>query len=238
MAELYQYKPLQNSRSIRLLELRPSTAIESHDKLIQVSVDNPPPYEALSYAWGSRLPFFYIFCEEKNLPVTQTCAAAVSRLRRTATSRLLWIDAICIDQSSIPERNIQVQLMGEIYQRATQVLIWLGENTHETQDVLEYLRKAAQLEHPKYAGRLASLSSQDRLLLDPAVVVRSLVGRKYPHMLPLPVRQSVALWQTGLGFMPERGSKLLRRVDISNPNYKYEDLNPWVDILVNHLKGM
>jgi hypothetical protein len=38
-----------------------------------------------------------------------------------------WIDAICIDQTSVLERNHQVQMMREIYCNAESVYVWLGE---------------------------------------------------------------------------------------------------------------
>jgi hypothetical protein len=38
----------------------------------------------------------------------------------------VWIDQICIDQKSLAERSAQVKLMGEIYTRAANVLVWLG----------------------------------------------------------------------------------------------------------------
>jgi hypothetical protein len=40
---------------------------------------------------------------------------------------LLWIDAICINQSDVTEKNHQVQQMGEIYSTAALVLMWLGK---------------------------------------------------------------------------------------------------------------
>lgn len=43
--------------------------------------------------------------------------------------RFLWIDAICIDQSRVEERNHQVAMMGKIYSRARRVLVWLGQST-------------------------------------------------------------------------------------------------------------
>ncbi|KAH8762424.1 heterokaryon incompatibility protein-domain-containing protein [Hyaloscypha finlandica] len=51
-----------------------------------------------------------------------------------------WIDAICINQSSIPERSAQVRIMRDIYDQASLVLIWLGLQdvfSHEAIDVLE-----------------------------------------------------------------------------------------------------
>ncbi|KAH7094885.1 heterokaryon incompatibility protein-domain-containing protein [Paraphoma chrysanthemicola] len=55
-------------------------------------------------------------------------------------SRLLWIDALCIDQQNVFERNHQVQQMGAIYKNATQVLAWLGDSHHivEFLDTLEH----------------------------------------------------------------------------------------------------
>lgn len=53
---------------------------------------------------------------------------ALRRVRLPHQQRLLWIDAICIDQQNISERNSQVQNMREIYSRADHVLIWVGEH--------------------------------------------------------------------------------------------------------------
>jgi hypothetical protein len=45
----------------------------------------------------------------------------------TTTIRCIWIDALCINQVDIPERNAQVLLMGDIYNKAQRVVAWLGE---------------------------------------------------------------------------------------------------------------
>jgi hypothetical protein len=42
--------------------------------------------------------------------------------------KTLWIDALCIDQTSKVERNHQVQQMGQIYSSARLVIAWLGLN--------------------------------------------------------------------------------------------------------------
>jgi hypothetical protein len=41
--------------------------------------------------------------------------------------RVLWVDAICIDQFSVPDKNQQIPIMLEIYSRAAEVILWLGE---------------------------------------------------------------------------------------------------------------
>ena len=42
------------------------------------------------------------------------------------TSSKMFIDALCIDQSDIAERNHQVRQMGDVYRAAKAVVAWLG----------------------------------------------------------------------------------------------------------------
>ncbi|KAF2001710.1 HET-domain-containing protein [Amniculicola lignicola CBS 123094] len=56
---------------------------------------------------------------------------------------MLWIDSICIDQTSIPERNQQVKHMGEIYTKAQRVVVWLGEKTAKSEIAFKYIEKLA-----------------------------------------------------------------------------------------------
>ncbi|KAK4231435.1 heterokaryon incompatibility protein-domain-containing protein, partial [Podospora fimiseda] len=60
------------------------------------------------------------------LSITSNLEKALRQLRQTNSVRILWVDAICINQNSIEERNHQVNLMGLIYSRADKVLLWLG----------------------------------------------------------------------------------------------------------------
>jgi Heterokaryon incompatibility protein (HET) len=43
-----------------------------------------------------------------------------------------WVDAICIDQKNIAERNSQVARMAEIYEKLTKIVAWLGPADHTT----------------------------------------------------------------------------------------------------------
>ncbi|KAF3037087.1 hypothetical protein E8E12_004837 [Didymella heteroderae] len=51
------------------------------------------------------------------------------RLTKAPQSQFLWIDAICIAQEDVQERNHQVMQMGEIFSTAGFVYVWLGRNT-------------------------------------------------------------------------------------------------------------
>lgn len=86
-------------------------------------------FEALSYTWGESLHDESVEVQDNiRIPITDNLALALRRLRhRTQQPRDLWIDAICIDQKNLAERSQQVAFMGEIYQRAYRVIIWLGD---------------------------------------------------------------------------------------------------------------
>lgn len=55
-----------------------------------------------------------------------------------------WIDSICINQNDTSERESQIRLMGQIYRQATQTLVWLGEQTGETDRALDFLAGLAE----------------------------------------------------------------------------------------------
>jgi len=128
----YNYVPLQYADSIRLLTLLPG----DFDSPIQISIaevrskDNHS-YEALSYTWatedGDCRRSSQIKCDDTRIWVTKSCELALRYLRKSDTNRILWVDAICINQKDLNERGHQVGIMRDVYSKATEVLIWLGE---------------------------------------------------------------------------------------------------------------
>jgi hypothetical protein len=54
---------------------------------------------------------------------------------------LLWIDAICIDQTNVKERNAQVQLMPTIYQSAGKVVAWLDKGDQTSDLAIDTMNK-------------------------------------------------------------------------------------------------
>ena len=138
---MYNYKSLLHCRYIRVIHLKPAlrtTAALAID-LVEATIDSTLKFEALSYAWEGQDLNQAIQCGGKKLLVSATCMAALRRLRRKTETRILWIDQICIDQSSVAEKNHQVALMGEIYSRAMRVVIWLGDKT-ASEMLLRYVR--------------------------------------------------------------------------------------------------
>ena len=148
---MFHHDPLKSLRSVRLIRLIPSTVVGGpiELKLFEVSLDEKSPrknpYEALSYVWGSPIGTESLSCNGASLLVTPNCKSALRHLRLTDKSRILWIDAICIDQGktdhAISERNAQVALMGEIYANAERTLCWLGEGRVYTEEVMRRLEQ-------------------------------------------------------------------------------------------------
>lgn len=119
-----------------------------------------PSFEALSYVWGSPndpVDITVVPSHEPRLKQTdylvsvgQTLHEALLHLRQTDVPRVLWIDALCINQEDLTERSHQVKRMRHIYSYAYRVVAWLGPSTDDSQRTLgklEYLWK--QLEHSK-----------------------------------------------------------------------------------------
>ncbi|CAG9975654.1 unnamed protein product [Clonostachys byssicola] len=117
---------------IRLFALLPSAQPNAPlvGQLQVVSLHSTPPYESLSYAWGAPEFTEPILVNEQTLFVTPNLDSALRALRHEEIPRLLWIDAICINQRSPRERGHQVTLMRTIYSKCERDLLWLGPNTH------------------------------------------------------------------------------------------------------------
>ena len=123
---VYTYNPLKEPKAVRFVRLLPGTAGGVHCQLFRASLNDKISYSALSYAWGSTKMTQTITCNGRKLPVTESLMSALLRLRLPEEPRVLWADAICIQQDDVNERNRQVALIPEIYQKAAQLLVWLG----------------------------------------------------------------------------------------------------------------
>ena len=151
--EYYTYNALPERTSmIRLVELLPGGTIDQiHCRLHHVDLDylsTSPfdssqhiPYQALSYTWDSQIFYQFIWCDDRVLPITQNLYDALKRIRQPSSSAILWVDAICINQTDIVERNHQLGLMRQIFNRAAQVIAWLGEEDADTQSAFALVEK-------------------------------------------------------------------------------------------------
>lgn len=130
----YHYEPLNFSKpAIRLLTINPFD--ESYlltCNLRAYELELWPSYTALSYEWGERSPLVELTINGRSLGIRHNLWLFLSALKERQlrgelpTDLRLWVDALCINQQDLSERNAQVSMMGSIYQQATSVFAWLG----------------------------------------------------------------------------------------------------------------
>ncbi|KAK1753212.1 HET-6OR heterokaryon incompatibility protein (het-6OR allele) [Echria macrotheca] len=150
----YDLAPLDDaSTQIRLISLSPSPSWSAplQCRITTASLHPPSqPFKALSYVWTTRnLPRDTTYplqiltqtdspSPTHHLPITISLEAALRSLRHPSSITVLWIDQISINQSSIPEKTLQVSLMGKIYASATQVLVWLGHAADGSDLIMDF----------------------------------------------------------------------------------------------------
>lgn len=139
--EAFSYDPLDDTVStIRTLTIQPG----GQNTPIHCTLSNRPiaddTYICLSYAWGEPLPESTIFVNGLPFLVRYNLHQFLLHARRLYVDRdldlPLWIDAICINQSDLRERNAQVQMMADIYSRASFVVIYPGEVAEAVRDYI------------------------------------------------------------------------------------------------------
>jgi hypothetical protein len=144
----FVYEPIDLGRpALRLLHLLRGKGWIIECILYQAFLDGTEliPYEALSYTWGGADKTSTVKVNGKSLNVTENLYLALQHLRSEHIDRVIWIDAVCIDQSNERERGHQVQQMCKIYSQAEEVVVWLGQATRETDDLMGSLQRLEEL---------------------------------------------------------------------------------------------
>jgi hypothetical protein len=136
----YEYKPLAEDE-IRLLLLQPGEPDAMIECALVISNLQDAVYEALSYAWGTEAPMHQIrilgFEGHRSLRnfrrarcyIRPNLYSALRTLRDPKRLVILWVDALCINQADNQEKSAQVSKLPEIYSRASNVCVWLGEGS-------------------------------------------------------------------------------------------------------------
>ncbi|KAH6984253.1 heterokaryon incompatibility protein-domain-containing protein [Ilyonectria sp. MPI-CAGE-AT-0026] len=132
---IYQFED-GNERRSSWIHPDPNFQHFNDDRQPQSKGGELPSYEALSYVWGSTKDQGDGLIESTSqpqgfgsLPLGKNLAGALQHLRNEKTARTLWVDAICINQSDMAEREAQVLRMADIYSCASRVVVWLGLDT-------------------------------------------------------------------------------------------------------------
>lgn len=139
-------KVVTHSAYIRLLQIESASHPDSDINCVTktVPLQSGQHYHALSYVWGTSLDTCPISMDGKVVNVRTNLFHALKQLRHTDGPRLLWVDALCINQQDEEEKSGQIKLMGDIYANAEAVFVWLGDEKPGTQKAFDQLKGIAQ----------------------------------------------------------------------------------------------
>ncbi|KAF2445504.1 HET-domain-containing protein, partial [Karstenula rhodostoma CBS 690.94] len=133
-AQIYEPLPHDSEQQyIRTCTLYPGTGNEPVQVELQphrVGSDDIP-YEAVSWVWGNPLNSTTLLYKGQNISIRKSLEDALRVFRYVDRPRVLWVDALCINQDDVEERSEQVAMMGSVYSYASGVLIWLGNDTEQ-----------------------------------------------------------------------------------------------------------
>jgi hypothetical protein len=140
---VYTHRPIDlDGPAVRLLRLlRGNFTDDIQCELFEAWLEGGIPYDALSYTWGSPEKAAKITVNGSTMHVTLNLYTALQHLRFGDEDRILWIDAICINQDNIQERRHQVQRMSLVYKEAEQVVVWLGQGTEESDLIMDSMKR-------------------------------------------------------------------------------------------------
>jgi hypothetical protein len=128
-------------RIIDLLPQQPNGNIRCKVRLILLKARFQ--LTAVSYEWGSpHSEKHKIYINERSFEIHHnlfTLLTSLLKLHPNDGYENLWIDALCIDQQNNQEKNHQVQQMKQIYQMATNVLVWLGPAADGSDQLCDFL---------------------------------------------------------------------------------------------------
>jgi hypothetical protein len=157
----FVYRPLEEQQ-IRILEIFPGSENYPISRSLRPSdFGSGAKYEAVSYSWGtgSSARNLTILIDGCSIQVTANLKAALKVFRREILSslgedngdlneiskqlqkvatddpslkRLLWMDALCINQQDNDKRNHQIQLMRTVYSQSIKLVVWLGEKSDDS----------------------------------------------------------------------------------------------------------
>ncbi|KAH7014175.1 heterokaryon incompatibility protein-domain-containing protein [Microdochium trichocladiopsis] len=184
----YQYRPLL-PRQIRVLSLSPGArdgALTGELEVVnlddvngagnQDTASQTHAFEALSYVWGIDIKSHVLEVSGTSIAITASLNSALTRIRYSDRPRIVWADAVCINQGDISEKEEQIPLMGQIFSSATRVIADLGEASADSDAALDLIDRCwradicSGLDATAYGRSLSRLEITKFLFLAPDAI--------------------------------------------------------------------
>ncbi|KAK5073001.1 hypothetical protein LTR64_000592 [Lithohypha guttulata] len=144
MTQNVAYSPSQiyqrlnsTSQEIRLLKVSSALNEGRIQCQLQTTRLSSAQYVVLSYQWGTSDVSHEILLDGHVFRVRPNLWAFLDVIREQQ-AMMLWIDALCINQNDVLERNAQVRIMGDIFRSASMVVNWLGAGSQNSRITLAF----------------------------------------------------------------------------------------------------
>lgn len=171
------------TQDIRLLCILPSEHEDDESSPIQCeivhsSLEAVYPYRALSYVWGNVDDGTHeILVDQCIFLVGLNLHSALLQLRCNRMNDLMfWVDAICINQFDLQERNRQVSQMRQVYEKAQEVIVWLGPAADASDLAISFVR---ELYEHKEESATFWLQRENLGVMNELVALQKLFARPY-----------------------------------------------------------
>ncbi|ORX99610.1 heterokaryon incompatibility protein-domain-containing protein [Clohesyomyces aquaticus] len=231
----YTYEALSTNiddHEIRVLDLLPGpvdSPIRCRIRHISLR-QGEPVYEAISYCWGGEVPSIPVYVHEetegepRQILATRNLVQAFQRFRQSDQQRTIWADGICINQGRDPqateERNRQVKLMGLIYQKAKQCLIWLGRGAEDAKENLDAIKELVRLQTELTSAGF----DKDPIFLSPEEKAQHKIPHgQTPHLKGLQLILS-NIWLTRTWIVQEASLAQQATIYMGNGSVSWDDL--------------
>jgi hypothetical protein len=110
-------------------------------------------YRALSYVWGTDGPTDKLITPDGIVAISPSLGRALRCLRQRTQLLVLWVDAVCINQSNNAEKAEQIRLLPRIFQSAEFVYAFWGpfegHGDAAAEMLMQVLAKANVEEHSR-----------------------------------------------------------------------------------------
>lgn len=158
-SKAYAYNSLEHKSDFRLIRVLPERTAKLKCKILHSTLDDPPDYIAISYAWGDGVDTKRLILDGSTISVAASLHDALRAVRDKDDEILVWIDGLSIDQNNKAERASQVGLMSQIYGNAKFVAVWLGPHAEDSQLAIPLLEEIAKGKVSK--KRIRAVSNPD-----------------------------------------------------------------------------
>ncbi|PQE09113.1 Heterokaryon incompatibility protein [Rutstroemia sp. NJR-2017a BVV2] len=156
-SQAVEYRPL-GSNSIRLFRFDKNAQDIISGEMKPYTLEDFPPYYALSYCWGPGTETVRIGVNGGDLQVSRSLNDALKQLHQFIVTSVdlshcnnwIWADQLCVNQQDIVERSKQVPLMGKIYRQAIRTIVWLGDDNDSSSSAWTLVDKIYDIFRERY----------------------------------------------------------------------------------------